>query len=257
LFDKVKLYSRVLGEGQPLLIIHGLFGMSDNWQSLAKRYADYFEVHLIDQRNHGRSPHADEFSYLHLSNDLHQYIIDNQLNDVVIIGHSLGGKTAMQFAVSYPELLSKLIIVDISPRFYPIHHDKIIEGLKMLDFSILKSRSQADAVLSEYIEEGDVRQFLLKSMYWKEKGQLDFRFNLKSISQNIANVGEALDNEANCSIPTLFIKGGNSNYINDDDEDLIFKHFTDAEIQTVDEVGHWLHAEKPQEFFEMTVRFCL
>ena len=253
----MKLCSRVLGEGQPLLIIHGLFGMSDNWQSLAKRYADYFEVHLIDQRNHGRSPHADKFSYLHLSNDLHQYIIDNQLNDVIIIGHSLGGKTAMQFAVSYPELLSKLIIVDISPRFYPIHHDKIIEGLKMLDFSIIKSRSQADVVLSEYINEGDVRQFLLKSMYWKEKGQLDFRFNLKSISQNIANVGEALDNEANCSIPTLFIKGGNSNYINDDDEDLIFKHFTDAEIQTVDEVGHWLHAEKPQEFFEMTIRFCL
>lgn len=253
----MKLYSRVLGEGQPLLIIHGLFGMSDNWQSLAKRYADYFEVHLIDQRNHGRSPHADEFSYLHLSNDIHQYIVDNQLNNVIIIGHSLGGKTAMKFAVSYAEFLSKLIIVDISPRFYPIHHYKIIEGLKMLDFSILESRSQADAVLSEYIEEGDVRQFLLKSMYWKEKGQLDFRFNLKSISQNIANVGEALDNEANCSTPTLFIKGGNSNYINDDDEDLIFKHFTDVEIQTVEEAGHWLHAEKPQEFFEMTVRFCL
>ena len=186
----MKLFSRVLGEGQPLLIIHGLFGMSDNWQSLANLYSDYFEVHLIDQRNHGRSPHADEFSYLHLSNDLHQYITD-------------------------------------------------------------------DAVLSEYIEEGDVRQFLLKSIYWKENGQLDFRFNLKSISQNIANVGEALDNEANCSIATLFIKGGDSNYINDDDEDLIFKHFTDAEIQTLDEVGHWLHAEKPQEFFEMTVRFCL
>ena len=253
----MKLFSRVIGDGQPLLIIHGLFGMSDNWQSLAKLYSDYFEVHLIDQRNHGRSPHADEFSYLHLSNDLHQYIVDNQLNDVIIIGHSLGGKTAMQFAVSYTEFLSKLIIVDISPRFYPIHHDKIIEGLKMLDFSILKSRSEADAVLSEYIEEGDVRQFLLKSMYWKEKGQLEFRFNLKSISQNIANVGEALDNEANCSIPTLFIKGENSNYINDDDEDLIFKHFTDVEIQTVDEAGHWLHAEKPQEFFEMTVRFCL
>ena len=253
----MKLYSRVLGTGKPLIIIHGLFGMSDNWQSLAKLYADYFEVHIIDQRNHGRSPHADEFSYFHLSNDLHQYIIDNQLNNVIIIGHSLGGKTAMQFAVSYPEFLSKLIIVDISPRFYPIHHDKIIEGLKMLDFSILKSRSQADAVLSEYIDQGDVRQFLLKSMYWKEKGQLDFRFNLKSISQNIANVGEALNNEANCSIPTLFIKGGNSNYINDDDEDLIFKHFTNAEIQTVVQVGHWLHAEKPQEFFEMTIRFCL
>ena len=222
----MKLYSRVLGEGQPLLIIHGLFGMSDNWGSLAKLYADFFEVHLIDQRNHGHSPHANEFSYLHLSNDLHQYITDNQLNDVIIIGHSLGGKTAMQFAVSFPELIHKLIIVDISPRFYPIHHDKIIEGLKILDFSILKSRSQVDGVLSKYIKDSDVRQFLLKSIYWKERNQLDFRFNLNAISQNISNVGEALNNDANCSVPTLFIRGENSNYINDDDEDLIFKHFT-------------------------------
>ena len=185
----MKLYSRVLGEGQPLIIIHGLFGMSDNWSSLAKLYADYFEVHLIDQRNHGHSPHANEFSYLHLSNDLHQYITDNQLNDVIIIGHSLGGKTAMHFAVSFPELIHKLIIVDISPRFYPIHHDKIIEGLKILDFSILKSRSQVDEVLSKYIKDSDVRQFLLKSIYWKERNQLDFRFNLNAISQNISNVG--------------------------------------------------------------------
>ncbi|MAZ54523.1 MAG: alpha/beta hydrolase [Flavobacteriales bacterium] len=253
----MKLYSRVLGEGQPLLIIHGLFGMSDNWGSLAKLYADFFEVHLIDQRNHGHSPHANEFSYLHLSNDLHQYITDNQLNDVIIIGHSLGGKTAMQFAVSFPELIHKLIIVDISPRFYPIHHDKIIEGLKILDFSILKSRSQVDGVLSKYIKDSDVRQFLLKSIYWKERNQLDFRFNLNAISQNISNVGEALNNDANCSVPTLFIRGENSNYINDDDEDLIFKHFTNVEIQTMDQAGHWLHAEKPQKFFEMSIRFCL
>ena len=253
----MKLYSRVLGEGQPLIIIHGLFGMSDNWSSLAKLYADFFEVHLIDQRNHGHSPHANEFSYLHLSDDLHQYITDNQLNDVIIIGHSLGGKTAMHFAVSFPELIHKLIIVDISPRFYPIHHDKIIEGLKILDFSILKSRSQVDGVLSKYIKDSDVRQFLLKSIYWKERNQLDFRFNLNAISQNISNVGEALNNDANCSVPTLFIRGENSNYINDDDEDLIFKHFTNVEIQTMDQAGHWLHAEKPQKFFEMSIRFCL
>ena len=253
----MKLYSRVFGEGQPLLIIHGLFGMSDNWQSLAKLYADYFEVHLIDQRNHGRSPHSEGFSYQHLSHDLYQYITDKQLENPIVIGHSLGGKTAMQFAVSYPKQLAKLIVVDISPRYYPIHHDKIIDGLKALDFSTLKSRSQADTVLSEYIEEGDVRQFLLKSMYWREKGKLDFRFNLNVISKNIANVGEALDENAICSTPTLFVKGGHSNYIQDEDEDLIFKHFTDAEIETIPETGHWLHAESPEAFFEMTVRFCL
>ncbi|MDA9898377.1 alpha/beta fold hydrolase [Flavobacteriales bacterium] len=253
----MKLYSRVFGEGQPLLIIHGLFGMSDNWQSLAKLYADYFEVHLIDQRNHGRSPHSEGFSYQHLSHDLYQYITDKQLGNPIVIGHSLGGKTAMQFAVSYPEQLAKLIVVDISPRYYPIHHDKIIDGLKALDFSTLKSRSQADAVLSEYIEEGDVRQFLLKSMYWRERGKLDFRFNLNVISKNIANVGEALDENAICSTPTLFVKGDHSNYIQDEDEDLIFKHFTDAEIETIPETGHWLHAESPEAFFEMTIRFCL
>ena len=124
----MKLYSRVFGEGQPLLIIHGLFGMSDNWQSLAKLYADYFEVHLIDQRNHGSSPHSEGFSYQYLSHDLYQYITDKQLENPIVIGHSLGGKTAMQFAVSYPEQLAKLIVVDISPRYYPIHHDKIIDG---------------------------------------------------------------------------------------------------------------------------------
>ena len=257
MFEEVKLYSRIIGQGQPLLIIHGLFGMSDNWQSLAKLFADYFEVHLIDQRNHGRSPHADDFSYEVLSNDLLLYIEDNKLENSISIGHSLGGKTAMQFAVSHPELLAKLVVVDISLRFYPIHHDKIIAGLKALDFSELKSRSQADAVLSEHIDEVDVRQFLLKSMYWKEKGQLDFRFNLDSISKNIANVGEALNEHVRCSIPTLFIKGGRSNYIQDHDEDLIFEHFTDAEIETIPNVGHWLHAESPQSFFEMTVRFCL
>lgn len=231
--------------------------MSDNWQSLAKRYADFFEVHLIDQRNHGRSPHADEFSYHHMSKDLCEYVKDNELDNIILIGHSLGGKTAMQFAISFPEFLSKLIVVDISPRYYPIHHHKIIKGLKALDFSTLRSRSQADKVLSDYIDESDVRQFLLKSMYWKEKGVLDFRFNLHAISDNIANVGEALEANALCFIPTLFIKGGNSTYINDEDEDLIFAHFSDAQIETINNSGHWLHAESPTDFFDVSIRFCL
>ena len=253
----MKLYSRVFGEGQPLLIIHGLFGMSDNWQSLAKQFSVFFEVHLIDLPNHGRSYHTDDFSYAHMSEDIKAYIKDNNLQDTSIIGHSLGGKLAMQLAVSEPQLISKLIIVDISPRFYPIHHDKIIEGLQSLDFSKLKSRSEADTVLSNYIEENDVRQFLLKSMHWKEKGVLDFRFNLTAISANIANVGEALKEGSTFEKPTLFLKGENSNYINDNDEDLIFTHFPNAEIENISESGHWLHAENPTHFFETVMRFCI
>ena len=192
-----------------------------------------------------------------MSEDIKAYIKDNNLQDTSIIGHSLGGKLAMQLAVSEPQLISKLIIVDISPRFYPIHHDKIIEGLQSLDFSKLKSRSEADTVLSNYIEENDVRQFLLKSMHWKEKGVLDFRFNLTAISANIANVGEALKEGSTFEKPTLFLKGENSNYINDNDEDLIFTHFPNAEIENISESGHWLHAENPTHFFETVMRFCI
>ena len=163
----------------------------------------------------------------------------------------------MQLAVSEPQLISKLIIVDISPRFYPIHHEKILEGLQSLDFSKLKSRSEADNVLSNHIEENDVRQFLLKSMYWKEKEVLDFRFNLTAISANIDNVGEALKEGSIFEKPTLFLKGENSNYIADHDEDLIFTHFPDAEIENIADSGHWLHAENPIQFFETVMRFCI
>tara|TARA_Y100000385_G_scaffold190559_1_gene196950 strand:- start:768 stop:1529 length:762 start_codon:yes stop_codon:yes gene_type:complete len=253
----VKLYSRVLGEGQPLLIVHGLFGMSDNWQTLAKQFATFFEVHLIDLPNHGRSTHTDEFSYSYMSEYIKEYISDSNLENAIIIGHSLGGKLAMQLAVTEPQLISKLIVVDISPRFYPIHHDKIIEGLQSLDFSKLKSRSEADTVLSKQIDELDVRQFLLKSMYWKEKGVLDFRFNLTAISANIANVGEALQEGTIFEKPTLFLKGENSNYIGDYDEDLIFTHFPDANIENIADSGHWLHAENPTQFFETVMRFLI
>ena len=253
----MKLFSRVLGEGQPLLIVHGLFGMSDNWQTLAKQFAAFFEVHLIDLPNHGRSPHTDDFSYFHMCEDIIEYISDSNLENAIIIGHSLGGKLAMQLAVTEPQLISKLIVVDISPRFYHIHHDRIIEGLQSLEFTTLKSRSEVDKALSKYISEADVRQFILKSMYWKEKGVLDFRFNLSSISANIANIGEALAEDSCYEKPTLFLKGENSNYIGEHDEDLIFTHFPDANIENIADSGHWLHAENPTQFFEIVMRFLI
>ena len=172
----MKLFSRIMGEGQPILIVHGLFGMSDNWQSLGKKFADFYEVHLIDQRNHGRSPHSAIFNYEVLANDLLNYIKDHKLKNVILMGHSMGGKTAMELAVKHADLVQKLIIVDISPKAYPVHHDKIIEGLQSLDFNELKSRGEADIKLAEYIDDTNVRQFLLKSLYWVEKGQTSFPF---------------------------------------------------------------------------------
>ena len=253
----MKLFSRVFGFGQPMIVIHGLFGMSDNWQSIAKKLADFFEVHLIDLRNHGQSPHSDEFNYQHMVSDLAVYISDHRLKDTIIVGHSLGGKVAMTFASCYASQLQKLVVVDISPRHYPVHHQSIIEGLKSLDFTTIKTRQQANEQLSKYIDNESLRQFLLKSVYWKEKNQLAFRFNLSSISQNISEIGKPLSENAKFDKPTLFLKGEMSDYIMDYDENLIFHHFPNAKIENMDGCGHWLHAEKPIQFFEKVVRFCI
>ena len=253
----MKLFSRVSGSGEPLIILHGLFGMSDNWQTLAKQFADFFEVHLLDHRNHGRSFHDEHFSYKHLSDDLYNYIQYNKLSNVSLIGHSLGGKTVMYFSTEYPQIVRKLVVVDISPKFYPIHHQTIIDGLFAVDNTDLKSRSEADKILSQYINETDVRQFLLKSLYWNEKKKLKFRFNLNAISKNIANVGQQLNQYNRFTKPTLFLKGDKSDYIKDEDEEKIFFHFPDTYIQTISEAGHWLHAEKPNQFYEIVTRFLL
>jgi len=246
-----------MGEGQPLLIVHGLFGMSDNWQSLGKKFADFYEVHLIDQRNHGRSPHSTVFNYEVLANDLVKYIKEHNLNNVLLMGHSLGGKTVMELAVKHPDLVQKLIVVDISPKAYPVHHDKIIEGLQSLDFSVLKSRAEADRKLAVHIDAAGVRQFLLKSLYWVEKEQLAFRFNLKAIAENIKEVGKVLADKMEYKGPCLFVDGASSAYIMDEDEDLILEHFPEAEIVTIVDAGHWVHAEQPNRFFDEVLRFCI
>ena len=253
----MKLFSRIMGEGQPLLIVHGLFGMSDNWQSLGKKFADFYEVHLIDQRNHGRSPHSTVFNYDVLAHDLVKYIKEHKLNNVLLMGHSLGGKTAMELAVKHPDLVQKLIVVDISPKAYPVHHDKIIEGLQNLDFRVIKSRGEADRKLTEHIDDAGVRQFLLKSLYWVEKGQLAFRFNLEAIAEHITEVGKVLADKMEYKGPCLFVDGASSAYIVDEDEDLILEHFPEAEIVTIVDAGHWVHAEQPNSFFDEVLRFCI
>jgi len=187
----MKLYSNILGDqGKPLLIVHGLFGMGDNWKTLGKRFEEEagFQVHLIDQRNHGRSPHTNEFSYELMAEDLVEYCEEHQLEKVVLIGHSMGGKTAMELATKHPKLLEALIVVDIAPKSYPPHHDTILEGLTALYEETLTSRKQADEKLAEYIDNWSVRQFLLKNLYWKEKGKLAFRMNLPVLKEKYEEV---------------------------------------------------------------------
>lgn len=199
------LHSQILDSGNPLLILHGYFGMSDNWKTLGNSFSKAYQVHLIDQRNHGRSFHDAEFNYEVLAEDLYAYIQFHQLEKVAIIGHSMGGKTAMLFATKYPDLVAKLIIVDISPKAYAPHHNAILAGLNAIDFSIHTTRGQVDTQLTKYIPELGVRQFLLKNVYWKEKGVLAFRFNLTSLTKNNPEVGKALPTNAIFSKPTLFL----------------------------------------------------
>ena len=250
------LHSNIIGEGQPFIILHGFLGMSDNWKTLGNKFAENnYQVHLIDQRNHGRSFHDDEFNYEVLVEDLKQYFDHHQLNSVILLGHSMGGKTAMLFATLYPKMVSKLIVADISPRFYPIHHDQILEGLSSLDFDALKSRTEADKVLSHYVSDFGTRQFLLKNLYWVEKGKLGLRMNLEVLKNNVEEVGEALPISNTFSGDTLFLRGDKSEYIALNDAALIKMQFPNSTIETIAKAGHWLHAENPDDFYDSVMRF--
>jgi len=220
------LHANIIGEGKPFLILHGFLGMGDNWKTLARKFAEQgFQVHLVDQRNHGRSFHDDAFDYEVMVEDLNIYCDTHQLKDIVLLGHSMGGKTAMLFAATYPDIVAKLLVADISPRFYPVHHDAILEGLSTLDFSEIVSRGLADKHLEIYVSDYGTRQFLLKNLYWKEKGQLALRINLNVLKEHVQEVGEALPLGATYSGETLFLRGDKSEYIGSDDAAIIKNHF--------------------------------
>ena len=250
------LHSNIIGQGQAFIILHGFLGMGDNWKTLGKQFAELeYEVHLVDQRNHGRSFHHSDFDYQLMADDLLNYFKHHQIESAVVLGHSMGGKTAMLFACLYPELVSHLIVADISPRFYPIHHDGILNGLSSLDFNTIKSRGAADEQLSQYVSETGTRQFLLKNLYWVEKGKLGLRINLEALKAQVSEVGEALPTHLTFNKNTLFLRGDRSEYIGVHDYDLIKKHFSQSEIKTISRAGHWLHAENPEDFFENVVVF--
>lgn len=250
------LHSKIHGQGPPFIILHGFLGMGDNWKTLGREFSDQgFEVHLVDQRNHGKSFHDDEFSYEILVDDLKKYCEFHNLKDIILLGHSMGGKTAMMFAVTFPDMVSKLIVADIAPRFYPRHHHDILSGLSALNFNEIQSRDQAEEVLKQFVTHVPTRKFLLKNVYWKQKGLLGLRINLDALVENIDEIGEALPNHLAFDGDTIFLRGDRSEYITKDDEDAILRQFENAMIITVQDAGHWLHAENPKGFFEAVMNF--
>jgi pimeloyl-ACP methyl ester carboxylesterase len=252
----MKLHFREMGEGKPMIILHGLFGFSDNWQTHAKKFADYFRVILVDLRNHGHSDWSDAFSYELMAEDLHELITDLGLDDIHLLGHSMGGKVAMLYAQLHPERIHKLIIVDIGTKQYPMHHQHILAGMHAIDLEKIKVRSEAEDILKLHIDSDGVRQFLLKNLYWKEKGQLAWRMNLEVLEREMANILAALP-EIEVMVPTLFIRGELSNYILDEDIPELEDLFPDSDLISIRNAGHWVHAEAPEEFVEIVLGFCL
>src|SRR6056297_495055 len=250
------LHSKILGKGQPFIILHGFLGMSDNWKTLGSQYSENgFEVHLIDQRNHGKSFHSEKFNYDLLSDDVIDYMNHHHMESAYVMGHSMGGKTAMQLATTHPERVLKLIVADIAPKYYPPHHDFIFNGLSHLDFDKISDRRDADDELSKHIKEKGIRQFLLKNLYWVEKEKLGFRFNFDVLKDRMEEIGENITPNAIYDGPTLFLRGDRSEYIQPTDSAEIRRHFPKAEIETIDKAGHWLHAENPKQFYEKSYNF--
>lgn len=253
----MELKYRAYGQGQPLIILHGLFGQSDNWNTLAKRFADNdFRVFTIDQRNHGLSPHSSVWDYQSMAEDLNEFIEVHQLHQPIIIGHSMGGKTVMFFELLFPHIAKQLVIVDIAPKAYKPHHDAVLQALNAVDFNLITTRKEAEAVLNEYITDFGTKQFLLKNIYWKddESKQMAWRFNLETITKEYNNISVEIP-DGTSDTDTLFIRGEKSNYILDSDIDLIKQHFSHYQLKTITNSGHWVHAEQPDAFLNCVMEF--
>jgi esterase len=246
----MKLFVRELGAGQPIVIMHGIFGSSDNWLTQSKILAGKYRVLSLDLRNHGQSGHMDEFDYRSMVGDLSEFVDGNQLIDPIVIGHSMGGKVAMNFAIAHPQKLQKLIVVDIAPKAYDLEHYVILDGLKAIPIEKITSRNEAEEALKPFVPESDVRQFLLKNLQRKPEGGFRWKLNLPVIGKNLRNIGLDLQFLGKFEKPTLFIRGARSRYIGEDDTARIRDIFPRAEIKTLD-TGHWVQAEKPQEFVEL------
>ena len=223
--------------------------------SVGKSLGQQFKAYIPDQRNHGQSFHHEEFNYEVMAEDLHDFVQQHQLEQPIVVGHSMGGKVAMFYAFKYASEVSKLIIVDVAPKAYPIHHETILEGMANIDITKIESRQEADRQLAAYVPEVGVRQFLLKNLGRKQQGGFHWKLNLPVISKSISNVGQALPEHSLIPNATLFVSGELSGYISDDDSSMILKRFPKAQTVTIPGAGHWVHAQKPQDFLQVLNRF--
>lgn len=254
----MQLNYKVFGEGEPVVILHGMFGTLDNWQTIAKKLAEHFMVFIVDLRNHGRSPHSEDFSYTIMAEDVSEFMEEHWIYNAHIVGHSMGGKVAMQLATEYPEKVNKLVVVDIAPKAYKGNHQVIFDALLALDLDQLNSRKEANAFLEQRIESYGVRQFILKNLTInKETQAYEWKMNLPVIHRAYQHILGTSELTAPYTNPTLFIKGATSDYIQIDEFSSYKTFFPQAELKVIPSAGHWVHAEQPQLFLTTLRDFLL
>lgn len=251
----MQLNYKSFGQGDPIVILHGLFGTLDNWQTIAKQLAEDYTVFIVDLRNHGRSPHVDEHNYTVLADDVAEFMSDNWIYGAHVIGHSMGGKTAMTLALNYPEQVNKLVVVDMAIKANKGGHETIFEAMFDLDLPHLTSRGEADKQLQTRIEDYGVRQFLLKNLTRQKTGGYAWKMNLPILHQHYQAILAAIETDTTFDNPSLFLRGGHSNYVLDEDFPAIQEIFTDSELKTIDNAGHWVHAEQPKVFIDVVKAF--
>jgi esterase len=244
--------------GHPVIILHGLLGMLDNWQTQCKRLAEHHcKVYALDQRNHGKSPHSDTFNYAVMAEDVKNFMREHHLPSAHLLGHSMGGKTAMQFALMYPELVDKLIVVDVAPRKYASAHDEILDAMASLRLKDFATRQQIDEAIAKRIPEFALRQFILKNLTRTESGEFKWKVNLSIIKKHYPDIADDISAKGTFAKPTLFIRGGRSKYLLHEDHARIHRLFPHAKIITIQGTGHWVHADKPEEFGDAVLNFLL
>ena len=252
----MQLFHKEFGSGKPLVILHGLFGFSDNWQSHAKYLSSYYRVILFDLRNHGRSSWSDSHTYENMALDVVESLDQLSIDKACFIGHSMGGKVLMHLGLNHGSYIDKMIIVDMGTKSYPMHHQDVINAIQSVNVDNVTARSQVNEMLKPLLSSEGLRQFLLKNLYWKEKGVLAWRMNVKILVESMQEILSVLPS-GEVLHETLFIRGGLSNYILDEDVDLIQNQLPNSEILTIDGAGHWVHAEASEAFIESTLSFLL
>lgn len=251
----MELNFKEFGQGDPIIILHGLFGTLDNWQTVAKKLAENNTVYIVDQRNHGRSPHTEVHNYPCMAEDLRQFMENNWIYHATIIGHSMGGKAAMQFALENPDMVDKLIVVDISPKAYPGSHHHIYDALLSMDLKNIVNRQQVDAHLAKTIDDPGIRLFLMKNLTRDKKGAYRLKMNLPVLHKHYPDVLAGIESDHSFDGPVLFIRGGKSKHMQDEDDIMIKELFPDATIEIIPDAGHWVHADRPDELLSLVENF--